>query len=506
MSEVKFGLFAPDLPPQLGDGENARSPMIVNAIPGALGYYPMPSPAIISADAMAGTPKGGFSTRKPDGSTFVVVGDATKLYALAGAMLTDITRDIGDGGDYATGGDDIWRFIRHGDDLIATNLTDAIQSYDLNNSDPFINHVTSTLKPKARFIAVIGEFVVIAYTDEGGTLFLRRVRWSSINDNGDFDADVTTQADFQDILDSGEITGLLGNKEYGVVFTETALHRMDYVGGEAIFTIDKQEGSEGTEVPLSVLGHDKLALYYSPEGWRRYDGISSYPIGAEQVDEFFKTDFDFGYRHRMRAGIFLSHKLAIWAYPGEGNDNGTPNKMLLYRWDIERWGYVEGVEMEVLFGYMSQGLTLDQLDNISPTLDGLESSLDSTAYSDGRSILGGIDKNGFVVSFNGAALTAYLDTAELSLIPGQLCHVREVRPVFVGNGNTTVSIAVLGRNVPGDDDSYEVSDYLPTEETGEVAMEDVDSYRYHRFRMRIEGGFQHAKGIADLIFTADGGR
>lgn len=504
MAEVKFNLFAPDLPAMLGEGEKYRSPRIVNAIPGALGYYPFPSAAVLSSGLVAGTPKGGVAVRKADNSALVVVGDETKLYSFAAGAFSDISRLSG--GAYDVADAETWRFQRHGDKLIATHIDDDVQSYSINGGGNFEAHFTSTLKPRAKYVFAIGEFLVFANVEEGGVRYPRRLRWTSINDNSDIDPSVANQADYQDFLDTGIITGGVGNKQYGVVLTEDALHRMDYVGGQLIFEVQKIDGSVGTQIPASVIGYDKEVFYYSPLGFYRYDGAVSQPIGAEQVDAFFAKDLDYANRHRIRPSIDPVNKLYVIAYPGEGNDSGRPNKALIYRWDLQRWGYVEGLNVEMLFQYLAQGITLEQLDNIASSIDELDASLDSAAYSDGRAILAGIDENGALVAFNGAAMTAELDTCEMALTPHMLSHVRTVRPAYEGTADTVMTISLLGRNIPqgGDDEGYTQSDFFPIEETGEVNMEDLDSYRYHRFRMRLEGGFKHAKGIADIQLSGDG--
>lgn len=507
-AEVKFGIFAPDLPAMLGEGENYRSPRIVNAIPGALGYYPFPSASLLSSTGITGTPKGGAAMRKADNSSYVVLGSDTRLYQYAGGGFTNVTRTSG--GDYAVPTDEIWRFQRHGDLLIATNIADHVQSVNINAGGNFANHFTSTLKPKARYVCAIGEFLVFAYVNENGTLYPRRVRWTSINNNADIDPSVANQSDKQDFLDTGIITGVFGNKQYGVIQTEDALHRMDYVGGQEIFSIQKIDGSVGTQVPNASAGYDKDLFYYSPIGFHRYNGSAAQPIGTEQIDAFFSKDLDYGNRHRIRAAIDPTNKLYVVAYPGAGNIGGRPNKMLVYRWDLERWGYIESIALEVLFQYLAQGLTLEQLDNISTSIDNLPASLDSPSYSDGRSILAGVNESGQIITFNGAPMTAELDTCEMSLTPHNLSHIRIVRPAYEGTSTTVMTLALLGRNIPqgseeqGTDDGYTISDFMPIEETGEVNFEDLDSFRYHRFRMRLSGGFKHAKGIADIQLSDDG--
>jgi hypothetical protein len=230
--------------------------------------------------------------------------------------------------------------------------------------------------------------------------------------------------------------------------------------------------------------------------------VETQPIGTELVDNAFLRELDFAYRYRIRTAIDPTNKLYITAYPATGHVDGRPNKMLIYRWDIQRWAKIEGVEIEELFVILAEGLTLEQLDNINTSLDALEAPLDSTAYSDGRMILAGVNADNKVVNFNGAAMTAYIDTAEVELTAGQMAALVSLRPLIEGTEDTSVSCAIIGRNVATGDQV--TSDYFVPEANGEVNVEGVDSYRYQKIRTKIEGGFVHALGIADILAEPDG--
>lgn len=492
---LPFGAFLPDLPAL----NNPGTPYVKNVIPSSSGYLPFPSLSVTSVDATTGRPQGAFSGKKKNGEIFTVIGDATTLYQLDGVNLTDISETVV-GGDYDCPSEDIWNFVQFDTRIIGVNINDDIQSIDVESDTEFSKHVTSTLEPTAKYIAVIGEFPVIAHTKESGTLYTKRVRWPKINDATDFDESTENQSDRQDLLDGGEITGLVGNKEYGVVLTEDSLHRMDYQGGSIIFSFSKIEGSKGTQIPASVIGFGRDVCYYSPEGFMRYNGVESVPIGTEKLDTFFVNDLDFTSRHRITAAADPERKVAIWAYPGAGNVGGRPNKALIYRWDINRWGYAE-VDVELLFRSFTQGLTLDDLDSLSTSLDALAASLDSNAYAGGRLALAGCNSDYKVGFFKGAALDAVIDTAEFSPTKNSIAYVDSVRPLVDGDGDTVITVEDLSRDLQSQKNPTANGEVV-VEPTGEAYVE--RSARYHRFRIRITGGFTHAIGIDDIDAQPDG--
>ena len=178
--------------------------------------------------------------------------------------------------------------------------------------------------------------------------------------------------------------------------------------------------------------------------------------------------------------------------------------MLIYRWDINRWAAIEGIEIETLFAYLAEGMTLEQLDNISSSIDALGASLDSGVYNEGRLMLAGVNASHKVIGFNGVPLTAEIDTAEVELSPGQLSDLVAVRPLIDGNDETLVSCKLLGRNTMTNDGKYTEGDYHSPEASGEIYFDSEDAFRYSRLRVRIEGGFDHAVGLADVEAQASG--
>lgn len=482
---LPFGEFTPDLPALNSSG----TPYVKNVIPALKSYLPFPSFSVVSVDSTTARPQGGFAGKESDSTVFVVLGDTTKLYQLSGVNLTDVSRLAG--GAYACAADDMWNFVQFDTRVIAVNIADDIQSINVDTETDFTKHVTSTLEPKAKYIAIIGEFPVIAYTKESSVSYPKRVRWPSINNSKDFDESATNQSDHQDLLDGGVITGIVGYKKYGVVITEDSLHRMDYVGGAIIFDFEKIEGSKGSQIPSSITASGRDVFYYSPEGFFRFNGMESVPIGTEKIDTFFKDDLDFNYRHRIRSASDPERKLYIIAYPGAGNVSGRPNKILIYRWDINRWSYAE-TTVELLFRSFSQGFTLEQLDNISASLDGLDASLDSSAYAGGRLMLAGCDGDFKVGTFSGAALDAIIDTAEIYPMPGFFTYIDSVIPLVDGLDATVITVEDLTRDIQ--------SQKNPTENGENAAQANGRSFVdksavFHRFRVRISGGFKHAIGI-----------
>src|SRR6266550_2008103 len=84
MPRLTFPEYAPDL----SDNETQTSKNILNVLPQADGYGPMPQP-VLTSGTMAGQVVGSFVATNPDGTLQHFAATTTKLYKLAAGVWTD---------------------------------------------------------------------------------------------------------------------------------------------------------------------------------------------------------------------------------------------------------------------------------------------------------------------------------------------------------------------------------------------------------------------------------
>ena len=150
MAIIPFGEYLPDLP-ALG---NPGATVAKNVIPHLAGYKPLSSLVTFSG-ALTARCQGAFSAIDTAGVTNVYAGDATSLY-----RLTDVTwTDASQSGAYTVSSDQAWNFVRWNNDVLAANVTDPVQKITMGGTT-FGDLFTSTLKPKARHMAVVRDFLV----------------------------------------------------------------------------------------------------------------------------------------------------------------------------------------------------------------------------------------------------------------------------------------------------------------------------------------------------------
>lgn len=433
--------WRPDLP-SVGSGYSVN---VQNVLPQTeITYGPFPSFTNYATAALNARCQGAISLKDSDGDVHTFAGTVSKLYLMtvAGPTWDDVSIVAG----YTTATEDIWSFTQFGDIVIAANFADPIQSYTIGSSTDFANLAAAA--PKAKYVAVIKDWLFAANTYDASDGFVPwRVWWSAYNDPTSWptpgsSAAAAAQSDFNDIVGEGNgIQGIIGNlgTADGAVFFEHGVWRINYSGPPTVFSFSIAEGVRGTPAPGSIAQLGALVYYLGEDGFYVFDGTSSLPIGAEKVDKTFFADLDPSYVYRVCAAIDPVNKNVLWAYPGAGNNQGNPNKIIAYNWVTKTWGNAV-VDMEIIFQSLAFGYSLDGLDTISSSLDALPFSLDSAAYAGGAAVLAGFDLNHYLGYFNGTAMAPIVDTEEIQPFNGQRTFVRNVRPIVDGNVTPTVAI------------------------------------------------------------------
>ena len=490
--QVKFGAYTPDLPPH----DNQGVTVALNVMPAGDSYRSFPS-AVIYSNALTNRCQGAASGRDSAGNTFNFAGDSSKLYKMAAASWSDVSKV----GGYTTGSQERWSFTQWGEQMLATNYADDIQEFTMGTSTNFAD--LSATAPRARYISVVRNNVVVANTyDSSDGDVPYRVRWSGIGDATSWTPSVTTQSDFQDLDGDGGWCQQVVGGEFGVIFQEHSIWRMTYVGSPIIYQFDEVERGRGTPAPGSVTKIGSAIPYLGIDGFYIYDGQQSVPIGADQIDKTFYSDLDQSYMDRISSTVDPINKIIFWASPGQQNQGGNPNRIWAYNYSPnaqKRWAYADQ-DIEYIYRSLAEGYTLDGLDAVSTNLDLLPFSLDSRVWTGNTALFSGFDSSHKQVNFTGTALSATIETQEVEITPNQRTNIQEIRP-FV-EGFTTATIQVGGRNSLADSVTW--TSTISANNAGNFPCR--SNYRYHRIRLNLSGSFTHAQGLNIVKTSVRGSR
>jgi len=468
-TKLVFGEWMPDQPSITGALVDAK-----NVVSQAVGYGPFPTAARFSAAASENLTTL-VAGKTPVNATKLFAAGSTKIFDVSGVgVLTNVSKT---GGYTPNASNDRFRFTQFGNVIIGTNNSDAIQAYTLGTSTAFADLAAGA--PRCKFLTVVRDFVVTAFTTESSTVYPARVRWSGINDETTWGTSQVTQADFQDIPDGGQIVGIRGG-EFGLVLMEKGISRMSYVGTPFVFQFDNISRGKGCIAAGSIAQSQGVTFFLSDDGFYMCDGQQVIPIGSEKVDRWFFSNADESGFDSMSAAVDPVRKLVIWNF----KTTFAQRQLIIYNFNTKKWTYGDA-GTDFISDASTSATTLEGLDSISNSIDALTVSLDSILYMGGKYFLGGTS-GAYVVTYNGANATANIVTGDVNA--GGRSVVTLARPLVDG-GSATVSVA--SRTLLSEQPSF-----------GTAASADSDNRislrsngNYHQFQVIPTGQWKTAVGL-----------
>ena len=454
--QVPFAEWLPDLPDHLNPGATEAK----NVYPAVNSYRPWKSIQTSSGNALTARCQGAATFKDDSGNVFIFAGDATKLYKKTANLFVDESG----GTTFSTTSNNYWDFIKFGETVIAFNGTQAPQAWTMGTSSDFAALAGSP--PTFRHAAVVNNFVVTGFQ----TTAQNKVQWSSFNNATSWTTGIN-QADSETLPEGGVITGVVGG-QYGLIFQENRITRMDFRGGNVIFSFRRIEDNRGAVQGKNVIKVGNLVYFLSEDGFYVTDGNTSKPIGNGKVDRFFQADLKRDLRERVRASVDQENKLVCWSYPSRtGLTASTQNdKILVFHYETGRWSIVE-IDHELMFQNLSEGQTLEQLDDFpsagTDNIDLINVSFDDAGFSGGLPSFSVFDSSHFLGQFNGDTLACELGTGETEIFPQSRSLLTHVRPI-IDTDNVTGSVTSRNR----------VSDIAST--SGQTSMHSTGTIPFHK--------------------------
>ena len=474
---IPFAEYIPDQPAL----ENKGSTEAKNVVPALTGYRCLKDLQPFSG---ASTDKllSVFAGKDDDGLASIYAGDAGKLYKFK--SLDSSLEDKSKAGGYSTTVNNYWDFVQFGEQLLATNFNDAIQTNTVSQSTLFSD--LSGSPPRSKFLEVVRDQVFCGYTNDpaDGTKPYR-LRWSGINDATSWTSG-TNLSDFQDIVDVGDCTGLVGG-EFLIALFERAIVRGQFVGAPLVYQFD-QIHTRGCAVPGSVasLGPQQV-FFLSDDGFYMLSGNDLQPIGAEKVDNFFFNRLKENDRVNIRAAVDPIAQVVVWAYPSVDSADGSNDEMLIYNFFLNRWSRAV-LSADNVAQIFTAASSLEDLDAISNSIDTLPASLDSKIFMGGTFFFAAT-KDKKIQSFTGSCLPATIETSEFQVKTGRSI-VNTVIPYVTGSA-AQISAAVGTRNIQTENLTFGTASTVNAEGFCPVRSEG----RFHRVRVNITDDFTQAQGI-----------
>lgn len=491
---IEFGDLQADLPSY----KNSGALVVDNVLPLAKGYKSLAGFQALSGTGLSNAAVGLFTSFSASGSTNYA-GDRSKLYQMNSSLVfIDKSKAGGYSNSTTENARDFWAFTQFGSNIIATNFADNIQKFDEGTDSAFSDLVAL----KAKYIAVIRDFVVAGYTNESGVAYNQRVKWSGINNSSTWTPSQATQSGFQDIVGShGNIQAIVGGESAGVIFMEKAIYRMEYVGTPLIFQFVKIADNIGAFAPKSVASYGNMVFFLAQDGFYKLTGGQQLtPIGNGKVDNFFFDDLSSNL-DGITSAIDPNNSIVVWSYRGSGATGTTNNKLLIYNYAVDKWSTGSGQDLEFIASASQEAFTtLESLDVLGD-LDNLPKSLDSYFYKEGIVGLAGFNSENKFGKFIANSLSATVDTTEFEGADGKRSTLINCRPIVDGTSNTSVTVTPITRQ--SQLDTTTTGAVTSTNDTGTCPLRSTS--RYHRIRVNVTGNFNTLSGV-DIEARPEGGR
>ena len=491
---IEFGDLQADLPSY----ENSGALVVDNVLPLAKGYKSLAGFQALSGTGLSNPAVGLFTSFSATGSTNYA-GDATKLYQMDSSLVfQDKSKSGGYNNSTTENARDFWAFTQFGSNIIATNFADNIQKFEEGVDSAF----SDLIALKAKFIAVIRDFVVVGHTNESSVEYNQRVKWSGINDSSTWTPSQATQSGFQDIVGShGNVQAIVGGESAGVIFMEKAIYRMSYVGVPLVFQFDKIADNIGAFAPKSVASYGNMIFFLAQDGFYKLTGGQQLtPIGNGKVDNFFFDDLSSNL-DGITSAVDPNNSIVVWSYRGSGATGTTNNKLLIYNYAVDKWSTGSGQDLEFIASASQEAFTtLESLDVLGD-LDNLPKSLDSYFYKEGIVGLAGFNSANKFGKFIANSLSATVDTTEFEGAKGKRSTLIECRPIVDGTSNTSVTVTPITRQ--SQLDTTTTGTAVDTNDTGTCPLRSTS--RYHRIRVSVTGNFNTLSGV-DIEARPEGGR
>lgn len=268
--------------------------------------------------------------------------------------------------------------------------------------------------PNAEVMGVVKDFLVLGRLSD----FQSGIHWSAIDNPLSWPAIGTddaqyVQSDRQIFPVGGRVQAIVGGVGGvdGLVFLESAIQRMTYVGSPYIFQFDSVERERGLLAPKSPVVAGNLCFYLSEDGWRATDGASVKGIGLERIDSWFFENCENSRIAEVRGVHDVQNRLALWTFPSPVAADGVHDRVLVYNYAVDKWAYGK-LNTECIFPDYARGLTLEDLDAFGPVDSADMPSLDSPVFKSGKLGVSVFDTGHKLCKLEGETLEAVIDTAE----------------------------------------------------------------------------------------------
>ena len=295
----------------------------------------------------------------------------------------------------------------------AHNSGEAIKQYESNA--PFFSLQVMTSDQDGHCIS----FGCNPYLQD--TINPMHIRWSATQNAMDWTPRATNSAGGVDLSSGSEIIGALSARQEILIWTDTSLYSMKFIGGDLVFSFDEVQDGITMISPKACANASANTYFMGERGFYKYSGAVE-PIPCP-VEDYIFDDLDISEQQKVFAVANPRYNEVWWFYPSnEMNDlyagNVTANS------DLVSSANSKDPTRCVIYNYVENTWTLNNMWR----------SAGATAYEEDYMLLGqqsnsinsflvrqddGDRANSLSADATGNNFTSYLESGDISIGDGQ---------------------------------------------------------------------------------------
>ena len=332
-----------------------------------------------------------------------------------------------------------WSLNNWGEDLVLTQRDGATYYWDTSGgmsgnratllANAPTNSILSLVSTDTRHLVCMGTETTIGTPSSQDKLF---IRWSDQENITEWTPNVTNSAGSQRIAGGSEIRSAKNAKGTILVWTDTTLHSMAFVGPPFIFGF-RQLGSDCGAVSMNATYvTDDIAYWMSDGTFFRYAGaVQEIPC---PILNYVFNDINTDQYAQVYAGQTSDFSEVIWYYCSASSNF------------IDKYVIYNHLENSWYFGNLSRSTYIDNGVELNPLATEYFANSTANTYSTiygltpGRSL---IYRHEDGVDADGSAITAYIQSGDGDIADGEtFTFINKVIPDFKNQtGNATITLS-----------------------------------------------------------------
>jgi len=280
-----------------------------------------------TANQLTGCTRGADGTDAATHSDLTAVADATTFVDWGeSAPASEVSLEPG-----------LWSLDNYGQVLVATIANGKTFTWDSGIAARFTTRASTTtsgfettnnptatrvtlISPTTRHLIHLGTETTIGDTDTQDDMFIRFSDQENINLYTP--TAVNTSGTFR-LQDGTKIMGALKAKETILIWTDTALYTMKFVGAPFTFGFEQVGTNCGLIGKNAAVEIDGAAYWMSPKGFFLFDGtVKSLPC---QIEDFVYDQLDTTKGQQICAGLNNLYTEISWYYPNTSSEYNNQN-------------------------------------------------------------------------------------------------------------------------------------------------------------------------------------